>query len=74
MGSFLQFSLSYTDMPYKRGLILSPVTGDTVAEPADFSELVEGGKLLNKERELVEIICKEQRKAGTALFTANIRR
>ena len=60
MGSYLQFSLSYTDMPYKRGSILSPVTGDIVAEPADFSELIAEGKLLNKERELVEIICKEQ--------------
>ena len=60
MGSYLQFSLSYTDMPYKRGSILSPVTGDIVAEPADFSELIAEGKLLNKERELIEIICKEQ--------------
>ena len=60
MGSYLQFSLSYTDMPYKRGPILSPVTGDIVAEPADFSELIAEGKLLNKEREIVEIICKEQ--------------
>ena len=60
MGSFLQFSLSYTDMPYRRGPILSPVTGDIVSEPVDFSGLVEEGKILNKERELVEIILKEQ--------------
>ena len=60
MGSFLQFSLSYTDMPYRRGPILSPVTGDIVSEPVDFSGLVEEGRILNKERELVEIILKEQ--------------
>lgn len=60
MGSFLQFSLSYTDMPYNREPILSPVTGCIVAEPADFSSLVEKGKLLNKEKELVDIIRKEQ--------------
>ena len=60
MGSFLQFSLSYTDMPYRRGPVLSPVTGDIVSEPVDFSGLVEEGKILNKERELVEIILKEQ--------------
>lgn len=60
MGSFLQFSLSYTDMPYRRGPILSPVTGDIVSEPVDFSGLVDEGKILNKERELVEIILKEQ--------------
>lgn len=60
MGSFLQFSLSYTDMPYRRGPILSPVTGDIVSEPVDYSGLVEEGKILNKERELVEIILKEQ--------------
>ena len=60
MGSFLQFSLPYTDMPYRRGPILSPVTGDIVSEPVDFSGLVDEGKILNKERELVEIILKEQ--------------
>lgn len=61
MGSFLQFSLSYTDMPYKRLPIVSPVTGDVVVESSDLSYLVEQERLLNKEKELVEIICKEQR-------------
>lgn len=58
-GSFLQFSLSYTDMPYGREPILSPVTGAIVSEPENFPGMVKEG-LLNKERELVEIICKEQ--------------
>lgn len=60
MGSFLQFSLSYTDMPYQRPEIRSPSTGHIVAEPMDLSFLVEDGALLNKEKKLVELIKKEQ--------------
>lgn len=60
MGSFLQFSLSYPDMPYNRPPILSPNTGDIVVEPENFYELIEKDKLLNKEKKLVEIIRKEQ--------------
>lgn len=59
MGSFLQFSLSYSDMPFKRPPILSPATGDIVAEPEDLSYLVEDGRLLLKEQELVERVKKE---------------
>lgn len=59
MGSFLQFSLSYTDMPYNRGPILSPETGDVIVEPEDLSFLIEDGQLLNKERKLAEIVNKE---------------
>lgn len=60
LGSFLQFSLSYTDMPYKRPTILSPANGDEVVEPADLSYLIEDGKLLQKEKALIELIDKEK--------------
>ncbi len=60
MGSFLQFSLSYTDMPYQRTEIRSPSTGDVVAEPMDLSFLVKDDALLNKEKALAELIKKEQ--------------
>lgn len=59
MGSFLQFSLSYTDMPYNRQEIRSPKTGVTVSEPEDFSYLVRDEKILTKEKELVELVKKE---------------
>ncbi|MDD3361823.1 MAG: hypothetical protein PHW34_09150 [Hespellia sp.] len=59
MGSYLQFSLSYTDMPYGRPAILSPTTGDIVVEPLNMPELVENGKLLNKEAKLVELVNQE---------------
>ncbi|MBQ3512169.1 MAG: hypothetical protein IJA32_00010 [Lachnospiraceae bacterium] len=60
MGSFLQFSLSYTDLPYNREPIKSPQTGEVVSSPSDLSYLVAGQKLLNKEQALVDMICKEQ--------------
>ena len=41
LGSFLQFSLSYTDMPYNRQPILSPEDGNIVIEPDDHSDLDE---------------------------------
>ena len=59
MGSYLQFSLSYTDMPYKREAILSPANGDEVSQPADLSYLIENGRLLLKEQALVNIVNKE---------------
>ena len=59
MGSYLQFSLSYTDMPYKREAILSPANGDEVSQPADLYYLIENGRLLLKEQALVNIVNKE---------------
>ena len=55
LGSMLQFSLSYTDKPYGVGPIIHPVTGKDVVKPFDLSHLIDG-RLLNKERELVNII------------------
>ncbi len=60
MGSFLQFSLSYTDMPYKRPEIRSPSTGNKITEPMDLSFLVKDGALLNKEKKLAELVNQEQ--------------
>lgn len=59
MGSFLQFSLSYTDMPYRKGPILSPETGEEVVRPADFQNLFPEGALSNKEKEAVRIVKRE---------------
>lgn len=59
LGTFLQFSLSYTDKPYGRADILSPVDGSLVAQVPDLSHLVEGGRLLNKEKRLCELIRQE---------------
>lgn len=59
MGSFLQFSLSYTDMPYQRTEIRSPSTGDIISAPLDLSSLVKDGALLNKEKKLTELVNKE---------------
>jgi len=61
MGSFLQFSLSYSDMPYRREPIVSPENGEVVVESADLSYLVSEGKLLNKEWELINIVQEELR-------------
>lgn len=59
LGTFLQFSLSYTDKPYGRSAILSPVDGNVVAQVPDLSYLVKDGKLLNKERRLCELVKQE---------------
>jgi len=59
LGSFLQYSLSYTDKPYGRSPILSPMDGSIIAKCADCSHLIKDGKLLNKERRLVEIVNEE---------------
>lgn len=59
LGTFLQFSLSYTDKPYGRSAILSPVDGRVIAQVPDLSYLVEDGKLLNKEKRLCELVTQE---------------
>lgn len=51
LGSFLQFSLSYTDKPYDREPILSPITGRVVAKPGNIRV---GDNLLNKEQALIQ--------------------
>lgn len=56
LGSLLQFSLSYTDKPYGRAPILSPVDGSEVVKIPDLSYLISDGKLLNKEKRLCEKI------------------
>lgn len=59
LSMMLQFSLSYLDHPYGVPDILSPSTGEILVEPDDYTCLVSDGKLLAKERELVNIISKE---------------
>ena len=59
LGSFLQFSLSYTDKPYGRSDVLSPIDGSIIAQIPDLSYLIRDGKLLNKERRLCEIVGRE---------------
>lgn len=59
LGSYLQFSLSYTDKPYGRSDILSPIDGNIITEIPDLSYLIEGKKLLNKEKRLCEIVKRE---------------
>lgn len=59
LGTFLQFSLSYTDKPYGRQDVLSPVDGTIIAHVPDLSYLVADGKLLNKERRLCELVKEE---------------
>lgn len=59
LGTYLQFSLSYTDKPYGRADILSPIDGSIVVRVPDLSDMVSDGKLLNKEKKLCEIIQKE---------------
>lgn len=56
LGSFLQFSLSYSDKPYNRSPIRSPINGSVIVDIEDLSHLVADGKILNKERRLCEII------------------
>ncbi len=56
LGSFLQFSLSYTDKPYGRPDVLSPIDGGIITQIPDLSYLIKDGRLLNKERRLCEIV------------------
>jgi len=60
-GNIIQFSLSYTDLPYGREKIVSPKTGEVLVNPKDLFSLVENNKLLNKEKELVELVESEQK-------------
>ena len=59
LSSYLQFALSYTDKPYDRRPIVSPLNGCVVEEPGDFSALIADGKLLKKEEYLVELVNRE---------------
>lgn len=59
LGTFLQFSLSYTDKPYGRESILSPIDGSRISSVPDLSYLISEGKLLNKEKKLCEYISSE---------------
>lgn len=59
LGAFLQFSLSYTDKPYGRADILSPVDGMVVADMPNLAYLVSEGRLLNKEKRLCELVAEE---------------
>ena len=59
LGSFLQFSLSYTDKPYGRADILSPADGSIIARMPDLSWMVSDGGLLNKEKRLCELVSQE---------------
>ncbi len=56
LSTYLQFALSYTDKPYSRKLIVSPIDGHLLERPESFDEFVADGKLLNKERYLVDMI------------------
>lgn len=59
LGSFLQFSLSFTDKPYGRADILSPVDGSIVVPVPDLSGFMSDNNLLNKEKRLCELISQE---------------
>ncbi len=59
LGTFLQFSLSYTDKPYGRRDVLSPVDGSVISWVPDLSHMVAGGRLLNKEKRLCELVGEE---------------
>lgn len=59
LGSFLQFSLSYSDKPYNREAIRSPIDGAVVVDVEDCSQLITDGKLLNKEKRLCELVDEE---------------
>ena len=72
LGTYLQFSLSYTDKPYGREYILSPIDGSILARVPNLSHLISDGKLLNKEKRLCEIIHKEIWESVTYLYTVSI--
>lgn len=61
LGSYLQFSLSYTDKPYGKSDVLSPIDGRIIASVPDLSYLIDDGKLTNKERRLCEIVSQEMK-------------
>lgn len=59
LSVMLQFSLSYSDKPYGASVIKSAVDGSDIILPESFYEYGEGGKLLNKEKKLVELVNSE---------------
>lgn len=65
LAAQLQFALSYTDKPYGRLPILSPVTGQTIIQPNNLNRYEH--ELLNKEMELVKIVRKELEE-GRSIF------
>lgn len=52
----LQYNLFYSDKPYGMHPIYSPIGNEIVISPHNFDDKVAGGKLLNKEKKLVEIV------------------
>lgn len=59
LSSMLQFALAYPDHPYGMDDIKSAFTGATLVHPRDNRQLIEDGKLLAKEKRLLEIVKKE---------------
>ncbi len=59
MAVMLQFALSYLDKPYGVPDMVNPFDGTVLEEVPDFRELVTDGRLLAKERRLVEIVRRE---------------
>lgn len=59
LGTMLQFALSYPDKPYGVGNIVNPYDGTILKRVPSYDELIEDGKLLAKERRLVEIVKSE---------------
>lgn len=59
LSTMLQYSLSYPDHPYGVEPIQSIFTGDVLLRPLDNHHLIEDGKLLEKEKRLVEILNQE---------------
>lgn len=57
LGSYLQFSLSYTDKPYGRTSICSTITGEEVVRPKN----IPLNEPLNKEKELIRLVRQEQK-------------
>ncbi len=54
-----QFAMSYLDKPYGVEEIRSPLDGDVIVAPKDYSALIMNDGLLAKERELVDTINSE---------------
>lgn len=57
LSTKLQFALSYTDKPYGRSDILSPLTGNVIISPPNLTKYQT--ELTNKEKALVRIVKKE---------------
>lgn len=59
ISTMLQFSLSYPDHPYGRSSIINPKTGFIIDEPKNLSCYIEDGGMINKERQLVDLVKNE---------------